>query len=248
MTNKKINFKRYVLFVTSLASFVAVPALAAVLVQNFMTFEMVVENPPILKLQGADADYDGDADDATGFLQVDLGETISNEDSTVGAAGTDTLLSNEQITFTCFTGDRVYYTDVIQLQNTTAGESWDVNLVIEPTLAAGSTQTSTTGLADADENADIWMFASSADSTTAVTSRPNPNGGVLADWYDSSDTVKPLHLEIVNGTASVLTAQTGKFTLAAGEQSQLALVADCDPNMANGDTLTFNVTVEATPN
>lgn len=245
MKNKNFALKRYILFVTSLASFVAVPAMAAILVQNFMTYDMVVAQPPIVKLQGADADYDGDGDDTTGFLQVDLGQTISNDDSGTNG-GTDTLLSNEQITFTCFAGDRVYYTDVIQLQNSTGAEDWNVNLRVEANLASG-TDISTTGLADLDENADVWLFASESDSTTAITSTPNPNAEPLTDWYDTADATVPLQFEIVNGVASVLNGETGNFLIPSGEQRQLALVADCDDNMTTGDTIEFNVTVESSP-
>ena len=259
--NKNTNLKRYVLFVASLASFVAVPAMAAILVQNFMTYDLVVDEPPIRKDQGADADYDGDGDDTTGYLQVDLGQTISNEDSANPAVGTDTLLSNEQITFTCFSGDRVYYTDVIQLVNTDTGtgenNDWDVNLRIEPQLDSGGTgdQLTQGGLADSDENADVWVYVSEVDTTTtAVASRPNPNAGALADWYDTAtatatDTaaIVPLQVEIINGTASVLTQETTKFPIPEGEQRQIALVADCSPEMASGDTISFNITVEATP-
>lgn len=257
--NKNTNLKRYVLFIASLASFVAVPAMAAILVQNFMTFNLEVQDAPIIKLAGADAAQ-------TDFLTVDLGQTIENQDDADGT-GTDTFLSNEIITFTCFTGDRVYYTDVIQLQNTST-ELWDVNLLIESQLTESQTtgDLTTTGLDTGDETVDIWLYPSEVNTATSVVgTRPNPNLLPLDDWYDNQDdtteatpntaapvNANPLQIEATNnGTAttiSVLTRETGKFPIPAGEQRQLALVADCSPEVANGDTITFNVTVEATPN
>ena len=275
--NKNTNLKRYVLFVASLASFVAVPAMAAVLVQNFMTYDLVVDEPPIRKDQGLDANYDLDNDDTTGYLQVRLGETISNNDSGNGAGGSDTLLSNEEITFTCFSGDRVYYTDVIQLVNTDTdteggtGADWDVNLVVEPQLDSGlpSGEISSTGLQNqldesqgstqGTKNADIWLYPSEVNTLDNPTNqRPNPNAGELSDWYDAVEVetpdAQPVQIEVVgpeigggDSVTNILVAESGKFRIPSGEQRQLALVADCSPEMQSGDTVTFNVTVEATP-
>lgn len=232
----------------------ATPAYAAILVQNFMELDFVVDTPPITKLQGADADYDGDADDNTGYLRVNLGGTISNSDDTLGTPGaTETLLSNEQISFTCFAGDRTYYTDVIQLDNTTGTEDWDVTLTVEPDISGlesdgltadpdGIEDTFTAG------DADVWLFTSSADSTTAITSLPNPTDyGSLADWQDAAAPNGAIQLEVVAGAMSVAQDVTGPFTIPATEQRQLALVVDCGSNMVDTETGTFRVTVAAEP-
>lgn len=237
-------------FTMTLAS----PAYAAILVQNFMEFDFVVDTPPITKLQGADADYDGDGDDNTGFLQVDLGGTISNNDSGLGTPGSnDVLVSNERISFTCFAGDRTYYTDVIQLDNTTGTEDWDVTLTVEPDISGLETDgltADTDGVEDTFTagDADVWLFTSDVDSTTAVTSLPNPtNYGSLADWQDAAAPNGAIQLEVVSGTLSVVQDVTGPFTIPATEQRQLALVVDCGANMVDTETGTFRVTVAAEP-
>jgi len=227
---KSIAKKRGLYIALALALFVGAPVLGAILVQNFTQWDVVVDTPPIAKLQGADADYDGDGDDSTGYLQVDLDGTISN--------GNGTNLSHEEISFTCFAGDRTYYTDVIQLDNTTASEDWDVTLTVEADLSGGAAvaDTFTTGAAD------IWLVASSADSTTAITSIPNP-ASLPADW--NSDTIL---LDVTAGTMTAADSTIDVGTIAQGEQRQLALVVDCGEDMTNTETGTFRITVASSPN
>lgn len=257
--NSASRSRRMVMLVLGFVLLAATPVAAAIIVQNFTEYQTVVADPPIVKEQGADADYDGDGDDTTGYLTVDLGQTITNNDdgsvATAGeagtAGGTDTLLSHEEITFTCFRGDRTYYTDVLRLRNTTGTENWDITLrvetdvegnpAVEDTFAAGS--------------ADIWLMTSQEDVTAASpTETPNPNSyGALNEWLDnfagtgSADASDAIELEVIAGVLSAKTATTGPFTIAGGEERQLALVVDCGSDMVNGETGTFRVTVEATP-
>jgi len=243
--NNKRSVRSILTIVVVSAFAVITPVAAAILVQNFMQADVVVDAPPIEKIQGVDADYDGDGDDTTGYLQVNLGQTISNSDNTLGTPGsTATNLSHEEISFTCFTGDRTYYTDVIQLDNTTAGESWDVTLTVESDLAGNPDVSDTFTAGDAD----IWLFTSIADSSTPISSLPNPgNYGSLADWQDAAAPNGAIQLEVVGGTMSVAQAVTGPFTIPSGEQRQLALVVDCGANMVDGETGTFRVTVATQP-
>lgn len=243
---KSIAKKRGLYIALALALFVGAPVLGAILVQNFTQWDVVVDTPPIAKLQGADADYDGDANDSTGYLQVNLGGTITNNDSGLGTPGSDdTNLSHEEILFTCFAGDRTYYTDVIQLDNTTASEDWDVTLTVEADLAGDPAVEDTFTLGDAD----IWLFTSNTDSTTAVTELPNPaNYGSLTNWQDSAAPDGAIQMEVVAGVMSVAQSTTGAFTIPQGEQRQLALVVDCGSNMVDAETGTFRLTVATTPN
>lgn len=243
--------KRIGLFAVGIIAFTSVPVMAAVIVQNFITGTVTVNNPPIVKLAGADANV-------SSFLTVDLGQTISNNDSLLPTSGgSDTLLSNEQITFACFSGDRSYYMDVMQLQNTTAAEDWDVTLTIEDDLQgnAALSQTFTDTAADGGD-ADIWLFVSEGDTTTTpVAQRPNPGSyTTLTDWYDNDAGdagVQAIQLEITSSAFSTTTGQftTGSFTIPAGEQRQIAIVADCGANMqdevAAGTTGTLRMTVES---
>lgn len=244
---KSVAKKRGLYIALALALFVGAPVLGAILVQNFTQWDLVVDEPPIAKLQGADANYDGDGNDATGYLQVNLGNTISNSDDTLGTPGaTATNLSHEEITFTCFAGDRTYYTDVIQLDNTTAGEDWDVTLTVEADLAGNVAVEDTFTAGDAD----IWLFTSDQDSTgNAITEIPNPNNyGSLTEWYNAAAPNGAIQMEVVGGVMSVAQATTGPFTVPSGEQRQLGLVVDCGAAMVDTETGTFRLTVASTPN
>jgi len=243
---KNAKSKRVAYIALALVLFVGAPVLGAILVQNFTQWDVVVDTPPIAKLQGADANYDGDNDDTTGYLQVNLGQTISNNDNTLGTPGSNaTNLSHEEISFTCFAGDRTYYTDVIQLDNTTAGEDWDVTLTVEADLNGNAAVSDTFTAGDAD----IWLFTSETDSTGgAITELPNPgNYGSLTQWYDSAAPNGAIQLEVVSGTMSVAQATTGPFTIQSGQQRQLALVVDCGSNMVDTETGTFRLTVASSP-
>jgi hypothetical protein len=247
MNKRKYSRKSLGLVVLAVMLVVVTPVAAAILVQNFTQWDVVVDEPPIRKDQGADADYDGDADDNTGYLQVNLGETISNDDDTLGTPGSNaTQLSHEEITFTCFQGDRTYYTDVIQLTNTTGSEDWDVTLTVEADLAGNAAVADTFTAGDAD----IWLFTSAIDSTGgAVTENPNPGlYGSLTEWMDAASPNGAIQLEVVAGALSVVSNTTGPFTIASGEQRQIGLVVDCGSNMVDTETGTFRMTVAATPN
>ncbi len=258
---ERLTVKSTVLMVLAvLLTVVATPVIAAILVQNQSEWEVVVDEPPIRKDQGSDADYDGDGDDSTGYLQVDLGDTFSNSDSTLGTPGSsDTYLSHETVTFTCFAGDRTYYTDVIQLVNTTASEAWDVTLDVEQDMAGNPAveDTFTDGNGTSDGDADIWLFTSAIDSVggdvgdPATGELPNPGSyGSLTNWLDGAAPDGAIQLEVVDGVMSVATngGTTGPVTMSAGEQRQLGLVVDCGSEMVNGETGTFRLSIAATPN
>jgi hypothetical protein len=233
--------KRGLYIVLALMLFVGAPVLGAILVQNFTQWDVVVDTPPIEKLAGADAA-------TSSYLTVNLGGTISNGDDANGDVGTNPVnLSHEEISFTCFAGDRTYYTDVIQLDNTTGTEDWDVQLTVEADIngnpAVEDTFTDATG-----GNADIWLFASNTDSATPIAELPNPsNYGSLTSWYNASPN-DAIQLEVVDGVLSIANATSGAFTIPATEQRQLGLVVDCGEDMIDAETGTFRVTVASSPN
>lgn len=237
---KKMH-KRGFYITLALFLFIGAPVLGAILVQNFMQADITVDAPPIEKLAGGDVG-------STGYLTVNLGGTISNEDGTLGTPGSNaTNLSHEEIAFTCFEGDRAYYTDVIQLSNTTGTENWDVTLTVEADLQGNAAVEDTFSAGDAD----IWLFTSAADSTTPVAQMPNPgNYGSLTAWLDESVVGEgdAIQLEVVTGAMSAANTTTGPFTIPAGEQRQMALVVDCGANMVDGETGTFRLTVASSPN
>ncbi len=232
--------KRGMYIALALMLFVGAPVLGAILVQNFTQWDVVVDTPPIAKVAGAD-------DAATDYLTVNIGNTITNNDSGDGTPGSaNTQLSHEEISFTCFAGDRTYYTDVLQLDNTTAAEDWDVTLTVEADLNGNPAvaDTFTAGTAD------IMLVTSSIDSTGgAVTELPNPaNYAALTEWLNGAGPLGAIKMEVVAGAMSVAQATTGAFTIPAGEQRQLGLVVDCGADMVDAETGTFRLTVAASPN
>jgi len=240
---KSVAKKRGLYIALALALFVGAPVLGAILVQNFTEWEVTVASPEIVKLAGADADYDGDADHTTGIIGVNLRSTISNGD------GTD--LAHEEIRFTCFSGDRTYYTDILQLDNVNAlgGDDWAVTLTVEADLAGNVAVEDTFDDAAALNvgTADIWLFTSNIDSTVAVTEVPNPGlVGTLTDWYDVAPNL-PIELDVTTGTLSITNATSGSFLIPANEQRQIGLVVDCGSDMVDGETGTFRITVASSP-
>lgn len=239
---KKNILKKVSSIVAAVAVFIAIPVLAAIFVQNFMTFDVVVKEPPVIKELGGDAN-------STQYLTVDLGGTISNQDTANG--NTATFLSNEKIEFACFAGDRTYYTDVIQLKNTTGTENWKVALRVEADIQGNPAVSDTfTDPNNDGGDADIWLFNSTSNSqVNPISELPNPaNIGSLADWNNN-----PVQLEIINNQFSTTTGNlnSGTFTVPAGESRQLGLVVDCGANMMDEAGITankgtFRVTVEAT--
>lgn len=258
------NSKRslYLLVVSVVVSIITVPVIAAVLIQNFITTTVNVENPVFTIAQGADADYDGDGDDNTGFLQVRVGQAVSNADSTLGTPGTnDTDLATQvEVEFTCFVGTRTYYTDVLQLINTSPTDSVDITAQLTADFAGNPAVEDTFADTNTDGgDADIWLFTSSVDSSTAVTSFPNPGlygTGSLTDWYDNDGTdggIEAIQLEIVNSTLQTVAGNTsqGPITIPANEQRQFGIVVDCGSNMADetgANTGIFRLTYNSTVN
>ena len=232
---KSVAKKRGLYIALALALFVGAPVLGAILVQNFTQWDVVVETPPIDKVAGADVA-------ASDYLTVNLGGTITNDDSSVDG-GTDTLLSHEEISFTCFAGDRTYYTDVIQLDNT-AAEDWDVTLTIEDDLNGGAALGSAIETDFTLGDADIWLVATDTDSSTSISELPNPaNLAGTTNW--GADYIQ---LEVVAGTMSELDGTISVGTIPTGENRQLGLVVDCGSNMVNGEVGMFRLTVAASPN
>ncbi len=232
---KSVAKKRGLYIALALALFVGAPVLGAILVQNFTQWDVVVDTPPINKVAGADAA-------ASDYLTVNLGGTITNDDSSVDG-GTDTLLSHEEISFTCFAGDRTYYTDVIQLDNT-AAEDWDVTLTIEDDLNSGPALGTAAETNFSAGDADIWLVATDTDSSVSISELPNPaNLAGTTNW--GADYIQ---LEVVAGTLSALDSTISVGTVPTGENRQLGLVVDCGSNMLDGEVGMFRLTVAASPN
>ncbi len=222
--------KRSGLIALAVLAFTAAPVLAAVIVQNFVQSNVTVAEAPIVKEAGAD-------DATTDFLTINTTATVVNNDDNDGV-GADTAITNEQVDFTCFTGDRTYYTDALRLRNTTT-EDWDVTLRVENDIAGNP---SVSGGAFGD-NADIWLYVNNADAPVANIAVPNPTSGALdAAWNGDY-----IQIESDGTVMSVTDGVIAPFTIPAGEERQVALVVDCGAAATTGTTGTFRFTVEATP-
>jgi len=92
--------------------FVAAPAGASIIVQNYMEADVIAAPPCFVKTTGADP----------------AGSTLSTFDATTNTISVDgTDLLEEKISVTGMVGDRVIYTDVVHYENNCA-EPIDVNL------------------------------------------------------------------------------------------------------------------------
>jgi hypothetical protein len=185
----------------------AVPASAAVVVQNFMSAEVIRQAPCLAKVDGLDAST-GSAT-APGGAFRDLTRTTN---STAGVP-----LLNEQIVLSGYRGDRTTVTDVVRVKNTCA-YAVDVFLIAEPGLATATTSGDWQDLS-------MRVYLGADKITSAVT--PNAAESLLdfsvaADWDQD-----PLEIDPGTATAGVVTDnQTGTVNIPAGEEVQLGYIVD----------------------
>jgi hypothetical protein len=205
----------------------AVPASAAVVVQNFMSAEVIRQAPCLSKVAGLDTLPTGStATDPDGIFR-DLTRTSN---STAGVP-----LLNEQIVLSGYRGDRLTATDAVRVRNTCA-YSVNVFLRAEPGLAA-----TTTSGDWADLSMRVFLGADTI-GTAGGPAEPGLDFTVALDWNND-----PLE---INPTAVIVDDETGTVTLAPGEEVQLGYVVDtgaaATSPAASTTPAVLNYTVNAT--
>jgi len=190
----------------------ATPAMASLVVQNFMQAEISAADPCFFKAAGDDTlTYAGaDADDP--FVSFDDTQTIQVDGSN---------LIQENIAVRGMTGDRVVYTDIVRYQN-----RCDVPLQI--TLVADSTN----GVGDwTDRSARIYLSTASDVVGAADADEVAPAGlpgdvGAASGWD-----AQPI---VVDAGGNVSETTTGTITLAPGRELRGAIVISTGTGAGDG--------------
>ncbi len=201
----------------------ATPAMASLVVQNFMQAEITAADPCFFKAAGDDTiSYTGaDADDP--FVAFDDTQTIQVDGSN---------LIQENIAVRGMTGDRVVYTDIVRYQNR-------CNVPLQITLVADSAN----GVGDwTDRSARVYLSTASdvigADDADEVAPPGLPGDVGAGSGWDA----RPI---VVDAGGNVSETTTGTITLAPGRELRGAIVISTGTGAGNG-TGTINWQARAT--
>jgi hypothetical protein len=209
----------------------AVPASAAVIVQNFMTVDITRAAPCLAKINGLDN---------AGALNVAGNPVFNNLANTTNSTQGVPLL-NEKVTLTAYRGDRLISTDGIRVSNT-CSYAVTVFLKAEPGLAATTTSGNWNDL-----HAKVYLGKQSM-AAPAAPALSGIDFATVADWDAAPLSITP------SATGTVANATTGTVTIAAGSSVQLGYLVDAGAapavpgpaSPAAGVTATLNYTVNAT--
>ena len=201
----------------------ATPAMASLVVQNFMQADISAADPCFFKAAGDDTvTYSGaDADDP--FVAFDDTQTIQVDGSN---------LIQENIAVRGMTGDRVVYTDIVRYQNL-------CNVPLQITLVADSTN----GVGDwNDRSARIYLSTASDVIGAADADEVAPAGlpgdvGAGSGWD-----AQPI---VVDAGGNVSETTTGTITLPPGRELRGAIVISTGTGAGDG-TGTINWQARAT--
>jgi hypothetical protein len=199
----------------------AVPASAAVIVQNFMTVEINRAAPCLVKIAGLDTA--SAANDGSDAVFRDLANTAN---STEGVP-----LLNEKIVLTGYKGDRLTVTDSVRVRNTCA-YAVNVFLRAEPGLAAATTSGDWTDL-----SMKVYLGKQNI-ATAGGAAASGIDYSVAADWDND-----PLE---INPTGTVADNQTGTYQIPAGQAVQLGYLVDVGSTHTETSDAVLNYTVNAT--
>lgn len=201
----------------------ATPAMASLVVQNFMQADITAADPCFFKAAGDDTlTYAGsDADDP--FVAFDASQTIQVDGSN---------LIQENIAVRGMTGDRVVYTDIVRYQNR-------CDVPLEISLVADSAN----GIGDwTDRSARIYLSTASDVIGAADADEVAPSGlpgdvGAGSGWD-----AQPI---VVDAGGNVSETATGTITLPAGRELRGAIVISTGTGAGTG-TGTINWQARAT--
>lgn len=180
----------------------ATPAMASLVVQNFMQADISAAAPCFFKAAGDDTiSYDGgDANDP--LVIFDATQTVSVDGSN---------LIEETITVRGMTGDRIVYTDVVRYQNL-CDVALEVSLVADSSAGSGDWS---------DRSARIYLSTASHVVGASDANEVAPAGlpgdiGVSSGW-DASPIV-------IDAGGNISETSTGTVSLAPGQELRGAIV------------------------
>lgn len=190
----------------------ATPAMASLVVQNFMQADITAADPCFFKAAGDDTlTYAGsDADDP--FVAFDASQTIQVDGSN---------LIQENIAVRGMIGDRVVYTDIVRYQNR-------CDVPLEISLVADSAN----GIGDwTDRSARIYLSTAS-DVIGAADADEVAPAGLPGDVGNGSGwDAQPI---VVDAGGNVSEASTGTITLPAGQELRGAIVISTGTGAGDG--------------
>ena len=190
----------------------ATPAMASLVVQNFMQANITAAEPCFFKAAGDDTlTYTGtDADDP--FVAFDDSQTVQVDGSN---------LIEENIAVRGMRGDRVAYTDVVRYQNR-CDVPLQITLVADSTIGSGDWT---------DRSARVYLSTASDVIGAADASEVAPAGlpgdiGVGSGWD-----ARPL---VIDAGGNISETSTGTITLAPGRELRGAIVISTGTGAGNG--------------
>ena len=215
--------RRAMLIIVAMLVF-ATPAMASLVVQNFMEADITSADACFVKVAG---------DDFTSYTGSGVNDPLasfSNDEAVdlIQINGADLL--EEKITVRGMRGDRVMYTDVVRYQNN-CDISLEVRLVTDAATATGDWT---------DRSARIYLSALPAAIGTDPAGLGQP--GVAGEGWD----INPILVEADTGAIPAGNQTTGTVTLAPGQELRGAFVISAGVNAPNGAIGTINWVAEAT--
>ena len=216
--------------VAGIAVLAATPAVAAVVIQNFVRADVTKAAACMTKIEGIDATTFATAASAP---YVDVNEI----NTAVTADGVNLL--NEVLTVKAFKGDRLFVTDGMRIKNA-CNYPITVTLTNEAQPFTGATATGGDWT-----DMSIKVYLGKQGITSAAVLNPALSGtnfATAADW-DAT----PIHAKTDGATtaATVVNAVTGTATIAAGKEVQVGMLVDAGTT-ATATTTTLRFTVKAT--
>lgn len=200
----------------------ATPAMASLVVQNFIEADITSGDACFVKIAGNDAaSYTGsDANDPLASFSATDTDTIEIN----GAS-----LLEEKITIRGMRGDRVMYTDVVRYQNN-CDIALDIRLVTDASTAIGDWT---------DRSARIYL------SGSAVALGADPGLGIPGAPGAGWDAT-PIVVEANSGAIPSGNQSTGAVTVAPGQELRGAFTISSGVGSVNGSVGTINWVAEAT--
>ncbi len=190
----------------------ATPAMASLVVQNFMQADISAADPCFFKVAGDDTITYTGADGDDPFVAFDATQTVQVDGSN---------LIEETISVRGMTGDRVVYTDVVRYQNR-------CNVPLDITLVADGAN----GTGDwADRSARIYI-STSAGAIGAADEAEVPPAGLPGDVGAASGwDASPI---VVNAGGAISETATGTVTLNPGQELRGAIVISTGTGAGDG--------------
>ena len=229
-TNERIKSRRRIglpAAVAGIAVLAASPAVAAVIMKNYVRADITKVAACMVKVEGPDAVTYATAAQAP-YVDVNTTSTLTTSDGV--------SLLNETFTVKSFKGDRLFVTDGMRIRNT-------CNYAIVVGLKAEADAASTAGAATSGDwlDTDVKIYlAKSSIGTVLGTATSGTDFSVAADWDQA-----PIHIT-PSATGTVANSTTGTMSIPAGSEIQVGMKVDAGTTAGTVTAATLRFTVTGT--